>query len=303
MIPDNQLLDKFIKKCEKYFLHIPYSKRLSLFEEIKSDLLKERNQGRALQDVISQYKDMKSFSNSYLKNAGLPLYEKKINWAKIIVVTFLLFLFSLLVGLYFFFKSFFPLFEINDDTGSVKFFGGRIDLDDQDFSTKVYINGKEVTRRDILEANEKQPNVRGNLEKKYVSFFQISGKDLDLELEAGNFEELSYECFSANINDNFLKNENNSIFLNFEEKIYCDIKVPQEIDLDIKANKGNIKIKNLKQNFSVYIDNGDLYWKQLEKELYGLPEDGPIKTDLSWRSSNSIYNAQVDINQGVFKFE
>ncbi|MFZ9000998.1 MAG: hypothetical protein ACO20H_06820 [Bacteriovoracaceae bacterium] len=303
MIPDNQLLSQFIKKCEKYFKHIPYSKRLTIYEEIKSDLLKERDQGKDLQEVISQYKDMQAFSNSYLKNAGQVLYERKLDWGKIIVVTFIMFILAFLVGLYFFFKSFFPLFEINDSTGSVKFFGGRIDLDDQDFNTKIYINGKEVTRKDILEANREGPNVKGSLEKEYVSSLNLSGQEFDLDIEGGNFEELTYECFSASVNEDFLKSEKGSISLNFKEPVYCDVKIPHEIDLNIKAARGNFKITNLTQNFSVYMETGDVFWKQDLKELYGLSTNYPIKLDLSWKSKNSIYSGEVEIEKGVFKVE
>ncbi len=306
MIPDHQILSDFTKKCERYLLHIPYSQRLTIFESMKTDLLNEKDQGSysSLEQVASQYKDLQAFSNSYLKKAGLPLYEKKVNWAKIIVISLIVLFISFFVSLYFFFQSFLPIVEINDRSGSVKLFGGRIDLNDQDFQTKLYINGKEVTPDHLMDRSPEDPNIKGNLGKQYISDFKIMADEIDLNVIAGDFSELSYECLSARVTDDFLKSENQVISLNFEDKAQCKLEIPHEIKLDITASSGFIALKNLKQDFHISLNKGELVWSQDEKSYYGLSQDESFVPDLTWKSSgSSSYRGAVEIEQGVFKIK
>ena len=190
---DKKKIEKFLRKIEAYFKNVPYSERQKLLSDLKEFLTRDiedsRIHGKSVAEVLSKYKNKKALANSVLQKFGYPSSERTFDGFKIFLWILFTGTIAILIALTIFMKSFFPIYEIDEKNGAMKFFGGRIVLDeeefilDDDFTGKIIINGQEV---DLKTWRTKKDKTGKIVLKGEFTLDQI--KEINIRAIKGNFE-------------------------------------------------------------------------------------------------------------------
>lgn len=307
---DQIKLDKFLKRISSYFKHVPYTERLVLIRDLKDFLGKDiedsRVFGKSVSETLGKYRNRKALANNILQKHGFSKSEKSFDGFNLFLIVLFTGTLAVLIALTFFMKSLFPLFEVDDINGKLKLFGGKITLDEDDFeahgnfTTKIIINGEEVDFQ-TLKAKQKR---LGEMELK--GDFPVDQIDeLNILAETGSFEiveggkNISYKCNTDEVLEDYIKMKDRILKINLVKKVDCFIKVPNQISFKLRLNKGRVKLKDLKQDFSVILKKGDILWEQKEKLNYGMSQDQLDNLDLSWENGTlSPFKGKIEIEQG-----
>lgn len=79
-----KLLEDYLAKVEKYLRPLPVSERCDIIQEIKSELLELRQEGKTPEEIVGRLGDSKELARAYL--GSLIAEDRTVGWTRILTV-------------------------------------------------------------------------------------------------------------------------------------------------------------------------------------------------------------------------
>jgi hypothetical protein len=302
----NPKLQKYLEQLEQHLYQLSPGQRSEIIIQVQQNIeeLIESTQGQILEEVLQSFGPVSQLAKKYVMERGLQYQELKkkspISPLKWLVIGFLSFVTLCFIFAFIMYQKITPLIEINEETGQVKILGGLIDLQEDLKDLKV------------------QKTVSINQDGKH----QIAGehtfdiyqfKTFEFNFDSGQFIFLnsldnifSYQCesdqFIKELHINYLQ-ETVRIDLAEDTKYTCKIKIPENIQVKITGDDGQVKAKFLKNPTDIHLENGKIGFSPHLSSHYQY--DINIETG----SSDSFHNSQesnhfliqLSVKNGIIK--
>lgn len=281
-------IEQIIRKLEQFLWHLNLEQRLLVLKEVDS-YLHECASTNSKQFKL-RYKEItrkpELFLNYFLDRHGFERLKIPF-FRRVFKATFTLFLalfFSLVLLGFIFFKSMSPLIEINEKSGQVEFFGGKISITQSGY-------------QDHFNVFMKTGEIHESIEK-----IVIRGNEGSLVLSFSESSKIQYNCYSIDPlkGKNLFDVKNNELFMSFEEG-RCELTVPNKTELDLDLNQGHVVLNEPSAPFVLKLRRGNLNWNG-EKKKFSLNakiSKGPVIGDISvFQQDSSGIPAEITISQG-----
>lgn len=302
---ERKKLDQYLRGIESIIgKKMSSTNKAVIVSSIIEELLQIKNSELlSMEQVLLRYNDKLSLVNVHLARKGMrPVSRKPFGILKIIFLFFIALILSMILGIILVIKSFTPLINVDDIDGTLEIFGGRIFLnkDDASFFTKI-------NDRDYNEWKKTARSMKGSFELTNLSSIPLSIQ-LDkgeLALRTHEKDQLSYSCLVEQGQGQLFDQTKSGIIMNLVAgKAYCLLYIPQNQQFDVSIRQGHLNLTDLRQHFSVTIEDGILSWAQTHKKDFvaKLVEGSVTKGQLSDFSSSGPYSFNIKVSKGEIRF-
>lgn len=208
-------------------------------------------------------------------------------------------------------RSLFPLIDVNEEEGTVKFFGGRIDLNDENSQWSITTFDDEKGLQ-VFGSNKR---MTGDLPAEGVKELQVTSKNGNIEFVTQQSDQVSYDCklYGGRIERDEFFLGNQAGILTFEmidrvQRAQCRFSLPPEIKITASMGNGQIRLQGPRQETEIQLGSGQIHFQRAEQTDYlfeAKVENGilsGIDPNLA-PSSNQLYQAKLVVSNGEIRVE
>jgi hypothetical protein len=289
--------EQFLKKVEAYLEHLTIDDKYKVLSSIKDDLQQAREKNNLSEkEVLQSFGPPLEAVNRYLVQHRLPKATKKKRWSllKVIGLSLLTFIVAGTLAVLILIKSLTPIYEINEEDGTLSLLGGRYTFE-QDMQSFF-----QTTRLKHLK-NDLNYKIEGDFKDSSINQVEIIVEAGDLSIQPSEEGAISYKCMSNQANVDYFSTEGQSISLDLKGGSQCLFYFPKEIDLKIVQNSGHIRLANLAQNVELTLESGIVSWRQADPSLFTTDVrvvNGNVDDQWKMKTLDGPYQVQINITNG-----
>jgi hypothetical protein len=267
-------LEKYLEKLEEETSSLSISLRMEILHRVKNEIEKTSKEGDLpLERVLQSMGPPRSIANRILQEKNFPPLRgsAKPKWRMFFAACLGIFGLGTL-ALVLLIKSFFPLIEVDEETGAMRLLGGKINLSDSQFHHSQFVSGSTFRSESIImnsfsfsESQRLLPDIhtisiRAPLGQFHISTHATRSIEYRCEIEGSD----------ADKSKNVFENHDNEALLNLEQlsKASCQIKVPNGVPLKSELGSGILIFQNLEQDLHAELDQGVIHFHQKSPNLY-----------------------------------
>lgn len=273
---ESRELENYLTRLEKALGPIAVSEKAEIITEIKSHVMDalSYSPNKTVTDILSSLGEPEQVANKYLLERGLgPQKPPRHPIVKWLVIGFLGTFSIVILSFFILIWKFTPLISVDEANGRVQLLGGVIDVN----SDKGIINIADTMRgRDRFDSTFKGSE---DLKAKKVKQVVFEFSNIKLSLKNGDDNYLRYDCQLNGQADK--KEEIRDFKLNFKKasNARCEVVVPKNVDLKIKAQNAKFEFDKLENNLKVEAMNASVFFD---------PSD-----DIDYRYDLSVMNGKL----------
>lgn len=298
---DEKLLENYLSDLEGYLLHLPIMKRYEILNEAREHALNLQDQkAGSLQDVFCSLSDRTALINHFLIKHNLPTVTKKKQpfWRYVLLTMISLIVLGTL-AIIILIKSMMPLFDFNDEDGTLTLFGGKFVFEKDDntyFNSRQNKTNKWKTGYSV--------DLKGSVPSYGVSKIFINSQNVDFAIRSKK-DVFEYNCRTDNSKMDALKRDADQLTLDLPPNAQCMIYVPEEVPFIATFKNGLVNIKDLKQSFKLELNNGTISWKQEDADKFNLNTEfqrAVIQGDKSlFQNKGALYKVDFVMDNGLLR--
>ena len=299
MTPEDQAdLDKFLKIAEEYMTHLSLDDRVQVINDIKNEVTESSEvKSVRVQDVLKTYPNHLDLINRHLVQRGLPRAKnrKKRNIIKVILLSMVIIALVLTLSVLLLLKSFTPIFEFNENDGTITYFGDRFvfEPDDSSFFNHTRLRDYKDSVREVKHT--------GKLETIGVRELVLNGVNSDLAIRQHPHSSVDYKCESNVQPRDMVERVEDVYTLRLPDASQCMFFVPVDLTITGKFKNGFVNLRDLKQDINITLESGHVSWKQVEQQMFSISIDASrnkIEGDLNGFEKQAPYQAIFQLGSG-----
>ena len=303
----NSKVESYLSALERELQNLSTSERAEIVLEIKSHIQESiEHEGTKLEDVLKDLGSPKDVATKYLLDRGISWKPSgssagasvAIGIFKWLTIGFISMMAFIALMVFMVFKQFSPFVDVNEEMGKVKLFGGMINVDekimenfDGDFDFEISDSAQHRYERNFAI----EPGVR--IETIDVDFG--NGK-LEIENHLNNTIRLSCKTRKSDtdlVEPSILQKESIvEIDMLKHSGGKCELYVPPNLFLNVKAKNGRVELEKLVNPMTVKLNNGKISFENAPGAKYKFDIDlGMGKAD-GFKSSNAADAIEVKLS-------
>lgn len=303
----NSKVESYLSALERELQNLSASERAEIVLEIKSHIQERiEEEGTKLEDVLKDLGSPKDVATKYLLDRGISWKPSgssggasvAIGIFKWITIGFISMMAFIALMVFMVFKQFSPFVDINEERGKVKLFGGMINVDEKimdNFDGDFDIEISEAAQHKFARNFAFEPGVP-------IETIDVDFGNGKLEIENHLSNSVRLECKTrksdADMEEPSILQKESIVEIDMLKHSggKCELFVPPNLFLNVKAQNGKVELEKLVNPMTVKLKNGKIKFERAPSTEYKFDIDlGMGKAD-GFESSSAADAIEVKLS-------
>ncbi|MEC9284241.1 MAG: DUF1700 domain-containing protein [Bdellovibrionota bacterium] len=303
----NSKVESYLSALERELQNLSTSERAEIILEIKSHIQESiEHEGAKIEDVLKDLGTPKDVATKYLVDRGISWKPNSsstgasvaVGIFKWLTIGFISMMGFIALMVFMVFKQFSPFVDVNEEMGKVKLFGGMINVDekimenfDGDFDIEISESAQHKFERNFAF----EPGIK-------IETIRVEFGNGKLEIENHLSNSVRLECKTrksdADLEEPSILQKESIVQIDMLKHSggKCELFVPPNLFLDVKAQNGKVELEKLVNPMTVKLNNGKIKFENAPSTQYKFDIDlGMGKAD-GFESSNAADAIEVKLS-------